>query len=64
MTPEDEKRKNLEKLAELIKAMDHDELKVIAEHIPVELCFNRVGQELARNKKFIEAVTETMKILT
>lgn len=64
MTPEDEKRKNLEKLAEIIQAMDIDELKVIAEYIPVELCYNRVGQELARNKKFIEAVTETMTILT
>lgn len=62
----DEIRKQLGKdeLIKRINAMDDDELQIIADNIPIELCFNRIQKELERCQqleKSIKDLTATLR---
>ena len=50
-------------LIDIISAMDVDELAVIADNIPIELCFKRVEKEIKKYKAFTEATEEALDIL-
>lgn len=39
-----------------INGMSKEELEVVADHIPVELCYNRIGKELKKAKMLDEAI--------
>lgn len=43
-------------LAEKIKAMNEEELEIVVDNIPVELCLKRIQKELERNKKLVEVL--------
>lgn len=49
-----------EELISRIKALDPEELKLVVDHIPVELCYNRIGEEL---RKFKEAKKKSKEAL-
>lgn len=51
----------LEKFKGIIKGMTNEELEVIADIIPVELCYNRIGKELKRMRQFRGSVGEALK---
>ena len=40
-----------EKITKYLKGMTHDELKIVANNIPIELCHNRIGEELKNFKR-------------
>lgn len=43
-------------LVSVVQGLDKEELELVVDHIPVEMCFNRIAKELRRNKAFIDAV--------
>lgn len=45
----------IEMLKKRINGMSAEELKIVSETIPVELCFNRVGKELQTAMDTIKA---------
>lgn len=53
LTPREKKE-----LAERIKAMTPEELVIVAENIPVEMCMARINSELARAAEFERSVKE------
>ena len=48
----------LEKFKQIIGAMTKEELTIIADIIPVELCQNRVTRELKKAKEFRESIVQ------
>ena len=50
-----------EKLINYIKGMTSEELKIVADNIPVELCHNRIGAEL---QKFKQAKKSSKKLIS
>ena len=61
VTKEQLEKRNEEELINVIKAMSQDELRVIANVIPVELCLERIHSELnaatALRKKLSEVIS-------
>lgn len=39
-----------------INGMSKEELEIVADHIPVELCYNRIGKELKKARMLDEAI--------
>lgn len=49
--------RDIEELTNRIKGMTEEELEVVVENIPVELCLKRINNEIARGaayRKYIE----------
>lgn len=40
-----------------INGMSKEELEIVADHIPVELCYNRIGKELKKARMLDESIT-------
>ena len=53
-------KRNKEELINVIKAMSEDELRVIASIIPVEMCVERIKQELDEAMRFKRDVSNLM----
>lgn len=49
-----------EELIRRTEALTKEQMELILEHIPVDLCLARVSKELAKNKKFIDSVQSAM----
>lgn len=52
----DMKNNEREALIERINGMSEEQLRVVAEVIPVELCMERISSELAKAKQFEQTV--------
>lgn len=52
-----------EELANRVRAMKREEMELVLDNIPIELCFQRIEKELAKNKAFVEAINNAMDIL-
>lgn len=50
-------------LIQRIKAMSREELELVSELIPVDLCLRRIDGELQKAKRFEESIKSTMNIL-
>lgn len=48
------------KLAERIQGMSQEELEIVADTIPIELCLNRIEKELSRAKDFENLVKKAI----
>ncbi len=44
-------RAEREKIANYIKGMNQEELKIVMDNVPIELCHNKIGEELKNFKK-------------
>ena len=53
----------VESIVNLIRSMDVAELEVVANNIPVELCFQRVEKEIRMYKAFADATRDAIDIL-
>lgn len=53
----------MEVLANRIKSMDMNELEIVADNIPIELCFKRVEKEILKYRTFAEATKGAIDIL-
>lgn len=53
-----------EELATRIRAMGPEELKIVADNIPIELCYNRIGEELKKYEETKRAVKESVKMMS
>ena len=51
---------HLEELANRVRAMSDEELEVVLDNIPIDLCFRRVEKEIMRTRSFEEAVKNTI----
>ena len=47
-------------LTDLANGMSREELEIISEQMPVELCFNRIGKEIQKAKGFAKAIREAV----
>ena len=52
-----------EEITNRIKAMDHAELEVVINTIPIEYCLARIEKEILRQKAFNEAILNVIKIM-
>lgn len=53
----------LERYKGIVNGMSVEELNVIADILPVEICYNRIGRELSKSKVFkIEVATALEKV--
>ena len=43
-------------LAEKVKAMSDDELEIVVDNIPVDLCLKRIQKELAKHEDLVNAL--------
>jgi len=39
-----------------VKAMSKEEMELFVEHVPVEICQNRISRELKKNKEQLAAI--------
>ena len=39
-----------------VKGMSKEEMELFAEYVPVEICYNRIGRELKKNKYKLDAI--------
>ena len=53
----------LTQVKNLVKHMDSEEKEAVAEALSVEICFNRIGKELQKNKAFAKAIKNAFDIL-
>ena len=53
----------IERLVNMTRSMDVAELEIVANNIPIELCFQRVEKEIKRYKAFAEATRDAIDIL-
>ncbi len=51
------------KLAEMTKAMSEEEMMIVLENIPAELCIKRIELELKKARAFGNAVEKAFRIL-
>lgn len=49
-------------LTGLAKGMSREELEIISEQMPIELCFNRIGKEIQKTKEFAKAIKSAIDI--
>lgn len=56
-------QQEVEALIDIVRAMDVEELEIVANNIPIELCFQRVEREIKKYKAFAEASKEALDIL-
>lgn len=52
-----------EELISRIKALDAEELKLVVDTIPVELCYNRIGEELQKFKEAKKRSKEALDVM-
>lgn len=45
-----------EKLVQMAESLNREEIEIVLDCIPVEMMFNKIGQELERNRKFFAAI--------
>ena len=53
----------LESVAQWTKGLRREEMLVVIDNLPLDLLFEKIGRELEKNKRFIEAVTNAMDIV-
>ena len=53
----------LNSIAQWARGLRREEAKVAIDNLPLDLIFEKIGRELEKNKKFIEAVTTAMDIV-
>lgn len=46
----------INELISVTKGLDKAEIEIVLDHIPVEMCFNRIAKELKKNKAFIDSI--------
>lgn len=51
------------RLAEMVRAMSEEEMMVVLEQIPAELCVKRIELELKKARAFGNAIEKAMRIL-
>lgn len=49
-------------LKDLTKGMTRDELEIISDEMPIELCFNRIGKEIQKTKTLVKSLKEAIDI--
>lgn len=50
-------------LIEYVKGMSKDQLDLMLDNIPIEMVYNRLGRELARNKAFMNSIKGSMALI-
>lgn len=50
-------------LIEHVKGMSREQLDLILDNIPIEMVYNRLGRELARNKAFMNSIKGSMALI-
>ena len=56
-------RAEVEAITNMVRSMDVAELEIVADNIPIELCFQRVEREIKKYKAFAEATKGAIDIL-
>lgn len=52
-----------ETIANQIKGMTEEEMRVTLENIPMDLIFKHIGAVLEKNRKFVQSINDAMDIL-
>ena len=52
-----------EEFVSRIKGMSEEEMEIVADLIPIDICMKRIEKELEKAKLFKEAIKEATKIL-
>lgn len=51
-----------QEFADRIKALSNEELQIVVDNIPVEMCMQRIQNELSRASKLEQEIAKTMKL--
>lgn len=60
--PEILKVMEVERLTEIVKGMSDDELAIVADNIPIQLCFDRIQKELQQKDELIKSIREIYSV--
>lgn len=52
------------KIIDTIKGMSEEELEVVVNAIPVELCLDRIKKEINKSKVYEDAIKSNLNLLT
>ena len=60
--PEQLRAMEIERLTNIVKGMSEDELIIVADNIPIQLCFDRIQKELRQKDELIKSIREIYSI--
>ena len=60
--PEQLRAMEIERLTNIVKGMSEDELAIVADNIPIQLCFDRIQKELQQKDELIKSIREIYSV--
>ena len=55
-------KRDIEELTNRVKGMSDEELEIVVENIPVDLCLKRINDEIEKGRALRKYVTDAMKL--